>query len=348
MSDYSEDALVEQPAISLFAAMEWETVNGFNEFDQAGSSPLGREAKTEVVLARRLRPVLERLNPDLPADAFDQAIEELIRDRGAMAPVQANREIYLLMKNGVQVKIPAPDGEGETVESVKLIDWKTPASNDFLLVSQFWVTGEMYTRRADLVGFVNGIPLVFIELKATHARLETAYSDNLSDYKNAIPQLFWYNALIVLSNGSRSRIGSMTASWEHFAEWKKINSEGEEGVVSLETMIRGTCDKARLLDLVENFTLFMEVRGGAIKLLGKNHQYLGVNNAIDALRGIENRAGRLGVFWHTQGSGKSVSMICFAQKVLRKIPGNWTFVIITDRQELDHQIYQELRGERRR
>ena len=340
MSDYSEDALVEQPAIALFAAMEWEIVNGFHEFDQAGSSPLGREAKSEVVLAGRLRPALERLNPDLSAEASDQAIKELIRDRSAMAPAQANREIYLLLKNGVQVKIPAPDGEGETVESVRLIDWKTPANNDFLLVNQFWVTGEMYTRRADLLGFVNGIPLVFIELKASHARLETAYTGNLSDYKNAIPQLFWYNALIVLSNGSRSRIGSMTASWEHFAEWKKINSEGEEGVVSLETMIRGTCDKARLLDLVENFTLFMDVQGGLIKLLGKNHQYLGVNNAIEALRDIESRAGRLGVFWHTQGSGKSVSMICFAQKVLRKIPGNWTFVIITDRQELDHQIYK--------
>ena len=340
MSDYSEDALVEQPAIALFAAMGWETANGLHEFVQAGGSPLGREAKSEVVLEGRLRPALERLNPGLPADAFNQAIEELIRDRGAMAPVQANREVYLLLKNGVQVKLSAPDGEGETVESVRLIDWKKPANNDFLLVNQFWVTGEMYTRRADLMGFVNGIPLVFIELKAAHARLETAYTGNLTDYKNAIPQLFWYNALIVLSNGSRSRVGSMTASWDHFVEWKKINREGEEGMVSLETMIRGTCDKTRLLDLVENFTLFMEVQGGSIKLLGKNHQYLGVNNAIEALRGIESRAGRLGVFWHTQGSGKSVSMICFAQKVLRKIPGNWTFVIITDRQELDHQIYK--------
>ncbi|MXX97524.1 MAG: type I restriction endonuclease subunit R [Rhodothermaceae bacterium] len=340
MSDYSEDTLVEQPAIALFAEMGWETVYGYHEFNQTDGNPLGREAQSEVVLEGRLRSVLERLNPDLPADAFDQAMEELIRDRGAMAPAQANREVYLLLKNGVRVKIRTPDGEGETVESVRLIDWKAPANNDFLLVSQFWVTGEMYTRRADLVGFINGIPLVFIELKATHARLEKAYTENLSDYKCTIPQLFWYNALIVLSNGSRSRIGSITASWEHFTEWKKINNEGEEGVVSLETMIRGTCDKARLLDLVENFTLFMKAQGGWIKLLGKNHQYLGVNNVIDALRRIESRAGRLGVFWHTQGSGKSVSMICFAQKVLRKIPGNWTFVIITDRQELDHQIYK--------
>ncbi len=340
MSAYSEDALVEQPAIALFAAMEWETVDGFHEFDRPGGCSLGRKTKSEVVLEGRLRPVLERLNPDLPVEAFDQAVEELIRDRGAMALVRANHEIYRLLKEGVRVRIPAPDGEGEVVETVRIIDWKTPANNDFMLVNQFWVTGEMYTRRADLVGFVNGLPLVFVELKASHARLETAYSGNLRDYKNAIPQLFWYNAFIILSNGSRSRIGSMTASWEHFAEWKKIDDEGEEGVISLETMIRGTCDKVRLLDLVENFTLFMEVQGGLIKLLGKNHQYLGVNSAIEALRDIENRQGRLGVFWHTQGSGKSVSMICFAQKVLRKISGNWTFVVVTDRQELDHQIYK--------
>ena len=340
MSDYSEDSLVEQPSIALFAQMGWETINGRYEFDQAGSSPLGREAKSEVVLTARLRPVLERLNPDLPTEALGQAIEELTRDRRAMAPAQANREIYLLLKNGVPVKFRALDGEGETVESVRLIDWTTPASNDFLLVNQFWITGEMQTRRADLVGFVNGIPLVFIELKAIHVRLETAYTGNLRDYKNSVPQLFWYNALVILSNGSYSRVGSMTASWEHFVEWKKINDEGEEGVISLETMIRGICDATRLLDLVENFTLFMEAQGGLIKLLGKNHQYLGVNNAIEAFSDINRREGKLGVFWHTQGSGKSVSMICFAQKILRRIDGNWAFVIITDRQELDHQIYK--------
>jgi type I restriction enzyme R subunit len=291
--NYSEDALVEQPAISLFSELEWETINGFHEFDQAGVSPLGREAKSEVVLAARLRRALERLNPDLPAQAFDQAIEELARDRSAMSPAPANRESYLLLKNGVQVKIQEPDGEGEIAETVRFIDWTAPADNDYLLVNQFWVTGEMYSRQADLVGFVNGIPLVFVELKASPARLETAYSGNLSDYKNAILQLFWYIALIILSNGSGSWIGRMTASWEHFAEWKKINSEGEEGVVSLETMIRGTCDHTRLLDLVENFTLFMEVQGGLIKLLGKNHQYLGVNNAIEAL--IGNRIGAAGI-----------------------------------------------------
>ncbi|MCK5723432.1 MAG: HsdR family type I site-specific deoxyribonuclease, partial [Gammaproteobacteria bacterium] len=170
--------------------------------------------------------------------------------------------------------------------------------------------------------------------------LERAYQDNLRDYKSTIPQIFWYNAFILLSNGSFSKIGSMTAAWEHFAEWKKINSEGEEGIISLETMIRGTCDPTRLLDLVENFTIFSEASGGLAKLVAKNHQYLGVNNAIKSLLEIKENQGKLGVFWHTQGSGKSYSMAFFSQKVLRKLYGNYTFVIITDRRELDDQIYK--------
>ncbi len=336
---YSEDALVEQPAIKLFKSLEWEHANCFHEFD-SGESFLGRETKSEVVLVSRLRPALEQLNPDLPPEAFDQAIEEITRDRSAMSMAAANREIFDLLKNGVKVTIPDADGEGETVETVRVMDWNNPDNNDYFLASQFWVTGELYTRRADLVGFVNGIPLVFVELKATHKRLKNAYDRNLTDYKTAIPQLFWFNGLIILSNGSQSRIGSMTAGWEHFAEWKRINSEGEEGVVSLETMIRGTCDRERLLDLVENFMIFQEVRGGLIKLVAKNHQYLGVNKAIEAVRSITSNQGRLGVFWHTQGSGKSVAMVFYSQKVLRKMPGNWTFVVVTDRQDLDNQIYK--------
>ena len=340
MTDFSENTLVEQPAIALFAELEWETANCFHEFDQAGGSHLGRETKAEVVLISRLRPVLEKLNPDLPAEAFDLAIEELVRDRSRLSMAQANSEIYQLIKNGIKVKIPDADGDGDTTEIVRVIDWNESANNDYFLASQFWTTGEMYTRRADLVGFVNGLPLIFVELKATHRRLKTAYTDNLTDYKSTIPQLFWYNALIILSNGSKSKVGSVSAEWEHFADWKKINSEGEEGIISLETMIRGTCEPAHLLDLLENYTLFMEAKGGLIKLVAKNHQYLGVLQAVEALAQIEHKAGRLGVFWHTQGSGKSISMIFFSQKVLRKIPGNWTFVIVTDRQELDQQIYK--------
>ncbi len=338
-SGYTEDALVEQPAIALLAELGWETFNAYHEFDH-GPSSLGRETKDEVILVARLRPVLRRLNPDAPPEAIEQAIEELTRDRSRMSLAAANRETYHLLKNGIRVHVPDAEGIGETIEVVRVMDWDNPANNDFLLCSQFWVSGEMHTRRADLVGFVNGLPLLFVELKAAHRRLETAFTGNLRDYKDTIPQLFWPNALIILSNGSRSRVGSVTAGWEHLAEWKKVDKEDEPGRVSLSTMLRGVCEPAHFMDLVENFTLFQEAPGGLIKLTAKNHQYHGVNNAIKALSDIRKREGKLGVFWHTQGSGKSVSMIFFAQKVLRKLPGNWTFVVVTDRQELDGQIYK--------
>src|SRR5260370_6341711 len=179
-----------------------------------------------------------------------------------------------------------------------------------------------------------------MRLKASDSARENAYKYNRSEYRTTIPQIFWHNALIIPSNGSKSRIGSMTAGWEHFAEWKKINDEGEEGRVSLETMIRGVCDPERLLDIVENFTLFSEAKGDTAKLVAKNHQLLGVNKAISAAQQIKANQGKLGVFWHTQGSGKSYSMVFFSQKVLRTLPGNWTFVIVTDREDLDGQIYR--------
>ena len=154
-----------------------------------------------------------------------------------------------------------------------------------------------------------------------------------------MPHLFWFNAFAILSNGADTLVGSTFAPWGHFAEWKKINSEGEQGVVSLETALRGTCERHRLLDLVENFIAYTERPGGLVKALAKNHQFLGVNNSLEALRELQQRQGRLGVFWHTQGSGKSLSMLWFTQKVLRKQPGNWTFVLVTDRKELDEQLY---------
>jgi type I restriction enzyme R subunit len=338
-----EDAL-EQAAIALFAELGWDTANAYEEAFSpeaatAGCPYIGRENQGQVVLVPRLRAALESLNPGLPAEAIHLAIEELTRDRSAMSLAAANREIYDLLKDGVKVTYRDPGGI-EQVETLRVIDWNQPDSNDFLLVSQLWVTGEMYTRRPDLVGFVNGLPLLFVELKASQKRLVNAYRGNFKDYKETIPHLFWYNGLVILSNGRESCVGSVTAPWEHFTAWKKINSEGETGVISLETTIQATCPRQRLLDIVENFTLFVESKGGLRKLVAKNHQYLGVNNALVAVENIRENQGRLGVFWHTQGSGKSYSMIFFAQKVLRKLPGNWTFLVVTDRKELDGQIYQ--------
>lgn len=336
---YSEQELIEQPAIELFKKLNWEHIDAMYE-TLGPSGTLERENQSEVILKSRFMPAIQKLNPGLPSEAYDLAFEELDRDRTRMGLPAANREVYYLLKNGVKVRIPDSDGDGDHVETVQLIDWDNHTNNDFLLISQFWIVGEMYKRRADLIGFVNGIPLLFIELKATHKQIQTAYTGNLTDYKDTVPHLFWYNAFIILSNGSEAKIGSITSEWGHFNDWKKINSEGEEGIISLETALRGTCEPTRFLDIVENFILFMEIGVGIIKVVPQNHQYLGVGNAMNALQEIKNRKGRLGVFWHTQGSGKSISMVFFSQKVLRKITGNWTFVIVTDRQELDDQIYK--------
>src|SRR4028119_1442970 len=332
------EAALELSTIALFEKLGYTTANCYSEWN-SGTSNLGRETKSEVVLISKLQPALEKLNPHLPKPAINLAIDELIRDRNALTLANANREIYNLLKDRVTGTYRNDDGE-EITENVTVIDWKNPTNNDFFLASQFWITGEMYTRRTDLIGFINGIPLIFIELKASKERVELAYQDNFCDYRKEIPQLFWYNSIVILSNGSISKIGSLTATWEYFSDWKKINNEGEQGIISLETIIRGTCDKTKLLDIVENFTLFSEEKKGLIKLVAKNHQYLGVNNCLEAVQNIGENQGKLGVFWHTQGSGKSFSMQFFSQKVHRTITGNWTFVIITDRDDLDNQIYK--------
>ena len=340
-SAYSEDQLVEQPAIDLFAKLGWQTVSAFYEsFGPRGT--LQRETSGEITLMPRLRVALERLNPTAPAEAISSAINQLTRDRSAMSPAAANRDVYELLKQGVQVSVPDPERGGQKTERVRVMDWDNPAANDFLLVSQMTITGPLYTCRPDLIGFVNGLPLVVMEFKKPGVPARAALEENITSYKhplNGVPALFWFNALIIASNGSESRVGSITADWDRMFEWKRIEREDEPRRVSLETMIRGTCAPTRLLDLVENFTLFSEHKTGLIKILGQNHQVLGVNNAIASmLRARKERHGRGGVFWQTQGSGKSLAMVFFSQKVLRRIAGNWTFVVVTDRTELDDQI----------
>jgi len=336
--NYSEQQLVEKAAIEVFESLGYAHQNCYEEkFGSAGT--LGRETSMEVVLMARLKDALKRLNNGLGEEAITLAIEELTKDRSTLNPAVANREIYKALRDGVKVSVRKEDGSEEQ-EVVKVIDFDNPDNNDFFLTSQLWITGDMYKRRADLVGFVNGLPLIFVELKASHRRLKNAYDDNLTDYRDTIPQVFWYNAFIILSNGSKSKIGTITAQWEHFSEWKKINSEGEEGIVSLDTIIKGTCEKRRFLDLLENFILYQDIGGSLIKILAKNHQYLGVNNAVQSFKDRKKNGGKLGIFWHTQGSGKSFSMIFFSQKILRKFYGDYTFLIVTDRKELDEQIYE--------
>lgn len=335
----TEDALVERPALRLLRDLGWRVATGFGEtLGSAGT--LGRDSQAEVILVHRLRDALRSINPGVPDAAIETAIERLTANRSAMDRVRANREVYRLLRDGTKVETEI-NGNRETV-TIRYVHWDRADANDWLAVSQLWVTGEMYKRRADVALFVNGVPLVFIELKVSHKNVRHAYEENLRDYRDTIGNIFWFNAFVILSNGSDTKVGSTYAPWDHFAEWKKINSEGEVGVVSLETALRGTCDRYRLLDLVENFVTYSERPGGLVKAVAKNHQYLGVNNAIEALHMARaEKSSQLGVFWHTQGSGKSLSNLWFTQKVLRKIPGNWTFVEVTDRKELDDQIYEE-------
>lgn len=334
-----EVSLETQTMAFFLADLGWDEAEDVTDEFRAGRSSLGRESEEEVVLADRLRRKLRKLNPDAPIEALELAEFALLESRAAMSAVRANREVHDLLRDGYQATVMVGDRPEDV--RVRFVDWEAPANNDWLLASQFWVRGQYGRKRMDLVGFVNGIPLLLIELKAGHRNVEHAFRDNLTDYKDTVPQLFWFNGFVVLSNGRESRVGTFTSPWEHFAEWKRVEREDEPADLSIKTLLRGTCERARLLDLIENFVVFSEERAAPVKILAKNHQVLGVNNAIDALHAVRGTPGKkkLGVYWHTQGSGKSYSMVFYSRKVLRKVPGNWTFVVVTDRVELDDQIY---------
>lgn len=338
MNPFNEDNLVEQTVIKLIKEVWDDPVCHINAYSDEDDAKLGREHRGEVVLKKYLLLALQKLNSSLPQEALAQAVDALTRDRSNLSLVNANHEIYKLLRDGANVSIAKPNGDAET-ERVRFFDFENPANNHFLSVSQLWVVGEMYTRRPDVVLFVNGIPLVLLELKASHKSLVDAHRDNIRDYKDTIPKLFWYNMGIIISNGIENKFGSLTAPYEFFNEWKKAESEEDTPKTDLATMIRGVCDKTRLLDILENFVLFDESKGEAKKIVPRYFQYLGVNRAFENVIHRKEMDGKLGVFWHTQGSGKSYSMVWLSQKALRKLTGNFTFVIVTDRKQLDGQAY---------
>ena len=338
MNKFSEDKLIEQTAIKIFGEL-WDAKNFANAYSGEMEAEFGRENPGEVVLMNYLKIALTKLNPDVSTEALNLAIDEIIKERSAMSMVNANHEVWQLLKDGVKVETENEHGERQT-ETVKIIDFENPKENHFMLVSQLWITGELHKRRPDLIGFINGLPLVLIELKASHKNLRNAHQQNIRDYKDTIPQLFWYNAFIIISNGIESKVGTITSAYEHFHEWKKIKDEKEVGKVSLETIIKGTCEQSQLLDIIENFILFDDSRGERIKVIAHYFQFFGVNRAFKQVKNRDQNKGRLGVFWHTQGSGKSYSMVFLSQKVFRKLTGNFTFVVVTDRRELDRQIYK--------
>ncbi|WP_417855684.1 type I restriction endonuclease subunit R, partial [Xanthomarina gelatinilytica] len=340
--EYSEDGLIEQATQDVLEELGWTVTYAWTKETFGEDGLLGREDKTEVVLKRYLLQALQKLNSNHPDVAYEQAIELITQNIADQTLGRINKEKTDYLKNGVPVSYT--NTKGELVKTkLKVFDFKNYENNHFLAVRQLEVLGEMYLRRPDVIGFVNGIPLVFFELKAHHQDLRHAYNDNLKDYKDTIPHVFHNNGFVILSNGTDAKVGTITSPYKFFLEWKRIEEE-EEGEVSLDTMLRGTCAKHRLMDIFENFLLFDDSQGDVIKLMAKNHQYIGVNKVINNVDNIEDLEGKLGVFWHTQGSGKSYSMVFLCEKIHRKLGGSYTFLIAVDRTELENQLYDTFSG----
>lgn len=335
--DYSENILVQESAGNLLHdELGWDVQFAYNTEVLGKDGTFGRESYKEILLLRYLKEALKKFNPWLNDNQISEAIRTLENRLSTSSLLQVNEEKYFLIRDGIPVTVKKPNGKTE-IKKATVIDFQNPGNNYFLAIKELKIHGDLYRRRTDIVGFVNGIPLLFVELKKNTVDVQNAYDDNYTDYQDTIPHLFYYNAFLMLSNGTEAKVGTLGSKFEFFHEWKRL-AEEDQGSVALETMLRGICKKENFLDLFENFILYDHSDGHTAKILARNHQYLGVNEAMKAYAARKLNDGKLGVFWHTQGSGKSYSMVFFAKKVRRKMDGTPTFVILTDRDELNTQI----------
>jgi len=335
--DYSEDQLIQRSTAEFMEKeLGWKSIYAFDQETLGENGTLGRTSYHEVLLKRHFCKALKALNPWLTDKQLQECMERMTEYMSSQTLMQINEQKYQLIRDGIPVTRIKPNGEAEEARA-KVIDFASPEKNEFLCVRELWVYGALYRRRADVVGFVNGIPLLFVELKNHDVEVKDAFDRNYRDYLDTIPQLFYHNAFIMFSNGLEARVGTIDSKWEFFHEWKRL-TEQESGRVDLETMLRGICKKEHFLDLLENFILYDHSGGKTAKIMARNHQYLGVNQAIEMYRNRQYLNGKLGVFWHTQGSGKSYSMLFLSQKIRRKFEGSPTFLILTDRDELNKQI----------
>ena len=335
--DYSENILVQESAGHLLEReLGWQVAFAYNTEQLGKDGTFGRTSYREILLTRYFREALKRLNPWLTPAQLDEAQKKMEQHLSTASLIQINEEKYAFIRDGIPVTIKRPGGRTEEKKAA-VIDFQNPGNNHFLAIKELKIHGDLYRRRTDIVGFINGIPLLFIELKKSTVDVQNAYTDNYTDYLDTIPHLFYYNAFLILSNGLEAKVGTLGSKYEFFHEWKRL-SEKETGSVALETMLRGICKKENFLDLLENFILFDHSGGHTAKILARNHQYLGVNEAVKAYAARKLKNGKLGVFWHTQGSGKSYSMVFLAKKICREFAGSPTIVVLTDREELNKQI----------
>lgn len=336
-TDYSEDRLIQKSAAELLEKeLGWTSVYAYDKEVLGENGTLGRNSYHEVLLGGRFRKALKKLKPWINDKQIAEAIERMTERMSSQTLMQINEQKYQYIRDGIPVTRIKPDGTSEIIKAI-VIDFETADNNDFLCVRELWVYGALYRRRADIVGFVNGIPLLFVELKNHNVEVEDAFNQNYRDYLDTIPQLFYHNAFIMFSNGLEARVGTIDSKWKFFHEWKRL-TELDSGNIELPTMLRGICKKENFLDLLENYILYDHSDGRTVKIMARNHQYLGVNQAVEMYRNREYVNGKLGVFWHTQGSGKSYSMLFLACKIRRKFAGSPTIVILTDREELNKQI----------
>lgn len=347
----SEDNIEQAIVQKLVKDYGYRAINCYTENPDDLNDNSGRTDKREVVFHDRLKAAALRLNSDLPEAAVDLALSKLTDLRGAMTTIAANREIDTLIRDGIPVQYEGKDGRTEHGR-VRVVDFSSSQAedkNEYLVVTQLWVRGLTRYRRPDVLIYVNGLPLVFIELKNSKVSVQAAYDDNLTNYKQDIPRLFHYNAFCILTNALDTRVGSFNSDWEHFFVWlrpddetEKIDREAiEEQGISIERALAGLFPHERLRDYIENFILFYNETE---KVIAQNHQFIGVNKGFKVFAERQNQKedskGKLGVYWHTQGSGKSFSMIFYARKIWRKMTGNFTFLVVTDRDDLDGQIYR--------
>ena len=335
--DYSENILVQDSAGNLLQnELGWDVQFAYDTEVLGKNGTFGRENYNQILLSRYFKKALKKFNPWINESQMDEAQKVLENRLSTSSLLQINEEKYFLLREGIPVTVKKTNGQTDTKKAM-VFDFNNSSENYFLAIKELKIHGDIYRRRTDIVGFVNGVPLLFIELKKNTVDVQNAYTDNYTDYQDTIPQLFYYNAFVMLSNGLDAKVGTLGSKYEFFHEWKRL-SEGDAGNVALETMLRGICNKENFLDLFENFILYDHSGGKTAKILARNHQYLGVNEAVQAYKLRELNNGKLGVFWHTQGSGKSYSMVFLAQKIRRKAEGTPTFVILTDRDELNKQI----------
>lgn len=335
--DYSENILVQESAGNFLRdELGWDVQFAYNTEVLGKNGTFGRESYKDILLSRYFKEALIKNNPWINENQIIEAQQVLEKRLSTSSLLQVNEEKYFLIRDGIPVTVKKPNGQTETKKAA-VIDFQNPSNNYFLAIKELKIHGDLYRRRTDIVGFINGIPILFVELKKNTVDVQNAYEDNYTDYLDTIPHLFYYNAFLMLSNGTEAKVGTLGSKFEFFHEWKRL-AEEDQGSVAIETMLRGICKKENFLDLFENFILFDHSDGHTAKILARNHQYLGVNEAMKAYSARKLNDGKLGVFWHTQGSGKSYSMVFFAKKVSRKMEGTPTFVILTDRDELNTQI----------